>query len=131
MPLIRIDMLRGKPANYRVTLRDTIYRTLNEVVGVPDNDRFEVINEHDPDNLNISPDFFDVHRSTDAIIVQITFNEGRSIDQKRALYKALVAALQDRVGLRPEDVMVNLLEVKKENWSFGNGVAHYIDGPPL
>jgi phenylpyruvate tautomerase PptA (4-oxalocrotonate tautomerase family) len=124
-------MLRGKPADYRVTLRDTIYRTLNEVVGVPDNDRFEVINEHDPDNLNISPDFFDVHRSADAIIVQITFNEGRSIDQKRALYKALVAALQDRVGLRPEDVMVNLLEVKKENWSFGNGVAHYIDGPPL
>jgi phenylpyruvate tautomerase PptA (4-oxalocrotonate tautomerase family) len=68
-----------------------------------------------------------VQRSSDAILVQITFNEGRTLDQKRALYIAIVQALQQRVGLRPEDVTINLLEVKKENWSFGNGVAHYID----
>jgi 4-oxalocrotonate tautomerase len=130
MPLIRIDMLRGKPAQYRAALRDTIYQTLHDVVGVPADDRHEVITEHEPDNLNIAADFFGVHRTSDAILVQITFNEGRTLDQKRALYHAIVQALQQRVGLRPEDVTINLLEVKKENWSFGNGVAHYIDAAP-
>ncbi|MGA7055706.1 MAG: tautomerase family protein [Mycobacterium sp.] len=61
--------------------------------------------------------------------VQITLNEGRSIDQKRALYAAIVKALEQRVGLRPDDVTINLLEVKKENWSFGRGIAHYVDAP--
>jgi 4-oxalocrotonate tautomerase len=127
MPLIRIDMLRGKSVQYRVALRDTIYETLRDVVGVPPDDRHEVITEHDPENLNIAPSFFGVQRSSDAILVQITFNEGRTLDQKRALYLAIVQALQQRAGLRPEDVTINLVEVKKENWSFGNGVAHYID----
>jgi 4-oxalocrotonate tautomerase len=127
MPLIRIDMLRGKSSQYRAALRDTIYETLRDVVGVPADDRHEVITEHDSVNLNIAPSFFGVQRSSDAILVQITFNEGRTLDQKRALYVAIVQALQQRVGLRPEDVTINLLEVKKENWSFGNGVAHYID----
>jgi 4-oxalocrotonate tautomerase len=130
MPLIRIDMLRGKPPEYRAALRDTIYQTLHDVVGVPADDRHEVITEHEPENLNIAPNFFGVQRTSDAILVQITFNEGRSIDQKQALYAAIVQALQQRVGLRPEDVAVNLLDVKKENWSFGNGIAHYIDAQP-
>jgi 4-oxalocrotonate tautomerase len=130
MPLIRIDMLHGKPPEYRALLRDTIYETLRDVVGVPADDRHEVITEHEPANLNIAPNFFGVKRTSDAILVQITFNEGRTLDQKRALYTAIVQALQQRVGLRPEDVTVNLLEVKKENWSFGNGVAHYIDARP-
>jgi 4-oxalocrotonate tautomerase len=129
MPLIRIDMLRGKPPEYRAALRDTIYETLRDVVGVPADDRHEVIAEYEPDNLNIAPEFFGVRRTADAILVQITINEGRTIDQKRALYVAIVAALQQRVGLRPEDVTINLLEVKKENWSFGNGIAHYVDAP--
>jgi 4-oxalocrotonate tautomerase len=130
MPLILIDMLVGKPPQYRAAVRDSIFETLRDVVGVPDNDRHEVITEHEPANLNIAADFFGVHRTSEAILVQITFNEGRTLDQKRALYRAIVQALQQRVGLRPEDVTINLLEVKKENWSFGNGVAHYIDAAP-
>jgi hypothetical protein len=33
--------------------------------------------------------------------------------------------LQRELGVRTEDVFVNLVEVKKENWSFGKGVAQY------
>jgi len=101
MPLIRIDMLRGKPSGYRVELRDTIHETLRDVVGVPVDDRHEVIT-----------DFFGAHRSAEAILVQITLKEGRTVDQKRALYTAIVQALQHRVGLRPDDVTINLVEVK-------------------
>lgn len=127
MPLTRIDMLRGKSLEYRAALRDVVYTTLVDVVGVPAGDRFEVITEHDPENLNISADYLDIDRSPDAVLIQITFNEGRSTEQKRALYAALASGLHDRLGMRPEDVMVSLVEVRKENWSFGNGRAQYVE----
>lgn len=128
MPLTRIDLLRGKSAEYRSTLRETVYRTLHETVGVPEGDRFEVLTEHDPGNLNISPDFLGIERSSEAVLIQITFNEGRSTEQKQAFYAALAKALKERLGIRPQDVVVSLVEVKKENWSFGNGVAQYVEG---
>lgn len=130
MPLIRIDLREGKPADYRAALRDVVFETLNEVVGVPDDDRHEVIAEHSPENLNIAPVFFGVERSADAVLIQITLNEGRDVQQKQAFYKALVANLQRKIGLRPADVTVNLLEVKPENWSFGDGVAQYVEAKP-
>jgi 4-oxalocrotonate tautomerase len=59
------------------------------------------------------------------VVIQITWNEGRNPKQKRALYKAIADGLHAAVGLRREHVSVNLIEVKKENWSFGNGEAQY------
>ena len=130
MPLIRIDMLRGKSSEYRAALRDTIYETLRDVVGVPADDRHEVITEHEPDNLNIAPD------AEGCIALQGDlgsdhFERGprHRPQAERALYAAIVKALERRVGLRPDDVTINLLEVKKENWSSGSGIAHYVDAP--
>jgi 4-oxalocrotonate tautomerase len=127
VPLIRIDMIRGKSPEHRAAVRDTICETLRDVVGVLACDRHEVITEGEPDNLNIAPEFLGVRRSSDAILVQITLNEGHTIEQKQGLYVAIVEALHRRVGLRREDVIISLVDVKKENWSFGNGTAHYVD----
>jgi 4-oxalocrotonate tautomerase len=125
VPLTRIDLPKGASSDYRATLRDVVYETLNTVVGVPDGDRFEVVTEHDPENLDISPDYLGIQRSEQAILIQITLNEGRTVELKQAFFAALAAALHERLGMRPEDVVVNLVEVKKENWSFGNGIAQY------
>jgi 4-oxalocrotonate tautomerase len=127
VPLTRIDLRRGKSPEYRATLRDVVYETLNATVNVPDDDRFEVITEHDPENLNVSPDYLGIERSEDAVIIQITFNEGRSTEMKKAFYAALADALHERLGMRREDVFVSLVEVSKENWSFGNGEAQYAE----
>jgi 4-oxalocrotonate tautomerase len=127
MPLTRIDLRRGKSPEYRATLRDVVYETLTATVNVPEGDRFEVITEHDPDNLNISPDYLGIERSEDAIIIQITFNEGRSTGMKKAFYATLADALHERLDIRREDVFVSLVEVSKENWSFGNGEAQYAE----
>ncbi|HRN62952.1 MAG TPA: tautomerase family protein, partial [Luteimonas sp.] len=88
-------------------------------------DRFQVIQEHDADGLVYDPGYLGISRSDDFISIQITWNEGRNVDQKRALYRAIADGLHGAVGLRPEDVFINLVEVKKENWSFGNGEAQY------
>lgn len=56
---------------------------------------------------------------------QITLNAGRSVEQKRALYARIVALLAENPGIRPQDVLINLVEVPRENWSFGSGEAQY------
>lgn len=127
MPLTRIDMPRGKSPEYRQTLRDVIYETLHSVMAVPADDRFEVLSEHDPENLDISPDYLGIARSPEAIVIQITLNAGRTVEVKRAFYAALAAALHERLGMRTEDLTISLVEVAKENWSFGNGVAQYAE----
>ena len=124
MPLVRIDLRKGKDAAYRQEIGRVIYEALVSV-GVPKNDRFQVVDEHEAENFLFDSDYLGIHRSEELVIVQITWNEGRSTEQKKALYRAIADGLHAAVGLRREDVLINLVEVKKENWSFGNGEAQY------
>jgi phenylpyruvate tautomerase PptA (4-oxalocrotonate tautomerase family) len=98
---------------------------MRSVLNVPENDRFQVITEHAGGGLVIDPTYMGIQRTKDAIIIQVTLNEGRTVDMKRAFHKSVVDGLHERLGLRREDVLINLVEVKKENWSFGNGEAQY------
>jgi 4-oxalocrotonate tautomerase len=125
MPLVRIDLQKGKDASYRQKAGRIVYEAMVASTGVPNNDHFQIIGEHSADNLIFDPDYLGIHRTDDLIFVQIFFNEGRSVAQKQALYKAIAEGLSTALQLRPEDVFINLVEVKKENWSFGNGVAQY------
>ena len=124
MPLVRIDLRKGKNAAYRQQVADTVYDAMLSV-GVPVNDRFEVVNEHDADNFQYDPDYLGIHRTDDLVIIQITWNEGRTVEQKKQLYKAIADGLAKSPGVRKEDVFIGLVEVKKENWSFGKGEAQY------
>jgi len=127
MPLVRVDLPAGKSADYRKAVADVVYETLVSSLKVPENDRFQVIGEHVVgDGLVIDPTYLDIERSADALIVQITLNEGRSVEAKQGFYKELADNLHARVGLRREDLFISLVEVKKENWSFGNGIAQYV-----
>jgi 4-oxalocrotonate tautomerase len=124
MPLVRIDLRKGKDAVYRQKIGRVVYDALVSV-GVPEKDRFQLIAEHQADGFQFDPEYLGNHRSEDLVIIQITWNEGRTTAQKQALYKTIADGLHSAVGLRREDVFLNLIEVKKENWSFGNGIAQY------
>jgi 4-oxalocrotonate tautomerase len=126
MPLARIDLPAGKSADYRSAIGEVVYDALRNIFNVPQNDRFQIITEHASGSLVIDPTYMGIARTKDAIIIQVTVTEGRTVDMKRAFYKAVADGLHDRLGLRREDVFINLLEVKKENWSFGNGEAQYV-----
>jgi phenylpyruvate tautomerase PptA (4-oxalocrotonate tautomerase family) len=125
MPLARIDLPAGKPADYRRAVADVVYEAMITTLNAPKDDRFQVISEHTPETLLIDPTYLGIARSADALIIQLTLNEGRTVDVKKAFYQAVADGLHARVGLRREDVVINLVEVKKENWSFGNGIAQY------
>ena len=125
MPLVRIDLPQGKPAAHARTIADVLYEAMLATMNVPQNDRFQIITEHAPAQLVIDPNYLGIERSADALIIQITLNEGRTVEAKKAFYAAVADGLHERAGVRREDVFISLIEVKKENWSFGNGIAQY------
>ena len=129
VPLVRIDLLEGKSEGYRAQVGDILYQTLVNVLNVPEHDRFQVITEHRKASLPFDREYLGIHRSDDCIFFQITLNSGRSTELKQRFYKALADHLHEGVQIRKEDVLINLVEVPKENWSFGNGEAQYVTPP--
>ena len=93
MPLVRIDLQKGKDASYRQKAGQIVYEAMVATTGVPSNDHFQIIGEHSAENFIFDPDYLGIHRTGDLIIVQIFFNEGRSVVQKQALYKAIADGL--------------------------------------
>ncbi len=129
MPLVRIDLIEGKSSDYREAIGTVIYEAMVKTLNVPKNDRFQVISERSAAELIIDSTYLGIERTGDCIMIQITLNEGRTVELKQQFYKAVADGLHERLGLRREDVLINLVEVKKENWSFGNGIAQYADPP--
>jgi len=125
MPLIRISLNAGKPASYRRAIADGVYAALRETFNVPDKDFFAIVSEHRPDEFLYDRSYFRIERSDDFVLIQLTVSNTRTVEQKKALYRAIVERLAKAPGLRPQDVFINLVEVAKENWSFGNGEAQY------
>ncbi len=125
MPFVRIDLKRGKSAEYRKTLGEIVYKAMIDLINVPQNDKFQVITEHDRDDLNHAESYLGNRYSEDIVFIQITLNCGRSVDLKKAFYKRIADDFQHELNGRPDDVVINLVEVAKENWSFGNGIAQY------
>ncbi|CAP42543.1 tautomerase family protein [Comamonas sp. w2-DMI] len=125
MPLVRIDLAKGKSIEFRRTVGDIVYAATVNTINVPQNDRFQVITEHDPEMFIFDPSYLGIARSADCIFIQITLNTGRTTDAKKSLFKAIVDGMQARLNHRPEDVFIGLVETNKENWSFGNGLAQY------
>ncbi|MGI9352526.1 MAG: tautomerase family protein [Rhizobiaceae bacterium] len=125
MPLTRISLREGKSPEYHKTLMDQIYLAMHETLATPENDRFATITEHKESCFNTSGNFGGIDRSEDLVIVQVTLLAGRSVDLKKAFYAAVAHRLSKELGLRKEDVFINLVEVAKEDWSVGNGEAQY------
>jgi 4-oxalocrotonate tautomerase len=125
MPLARIDLIQGKSPKYRATIGQVVYEAMVTALNVPNDDRFQVIAEHPAAGLVYDPDYVGIHRTDDCVFIQVTLNEGRTTDQKRTFYKAIADGLHERLGMRREDVLISLVAVTKEDWSFGNGEATY------
>ena len=126
MPLARISVPAGKSADYRKTVGDVVYESMLPTLKAPEGDRFQIVTEHLPNDLILDPDYLGISRTKDAIIVQLTLREGRTVEQKKDFFKAVADGLHERLKVRREDVFINLVETKKEDWSFGNGVAQYV-----
>ncbi|MFV8291551.1 tautomerase family protein [Aerococcus urinaeequi] len=127
MPLVRIDLLEGKTAEFKSQLGELVYESMLETIGIPEEDKFVVVNDLKAEELIFSTNYLGVDRTEGIVIIQITMNEGRTTEVKKALYKTVADKLNSQLDIRKEDVFINLVEVNKENWSFGNGIAQYAE----
>ncbi|SAL13322.1 tautomerase enzyme family protein [Caballeronia turbans] len=125
MPLVRIDLQKGKDSAYRTAIGDVVYDAMRTTLDVPENDRFQIVAEHGAGDFIVDRTYLGISRTDDCVVIQVTLNEGRDVVKKSAFYKAVADGLHERLKLRREDVFISLVEVKKENWSFGNGEAQY------
>jgi len=125
MPLVQISLREGTNPKYRKAIAEGVHQAMIDAIAVPPKDRFQVITEYKAGDLIYDADYLDVKRSDKVVFVQITLSTGRKPGQKRALFKRMAELLAKSPGLRPEDLLINLIEVSWENWSFGNGEAQY------
>lgn len=125
MPLVRISLRAGKSEQYRRALGDGVHQAMVEAIDAPPQDRFQIITEHPANDLIYDPSYLGIERSDNIVIVQITLSAGRKPGQKRKLFQRIAEILAENPGVRPQDIMVSLVEVVWENWSFGNGEAQY------
>lgn len=126
MPLVRIALMKGPHQGYGRKVGEIVHRAMVDTINVPHKDHFQIVTEHDADSLIYDSDYLGIRRSDGVVFIQITLSEGRSVELKRSLYATIAERLHDELAIRREDVLINLIEVKSENWSFGNGVAQYV-----
>ena len=125
MPLVRVSLRSGAPPDHKRAIGDSIHRALVETISVPEKDKFQIFTEHGAGDLVYDPEYLGIGRTDAVVLIQITISAGRSVELKKALFARIAERLADSPGLRKEDVFVCLVEVAKENWSFGNGLAQY------
>lgn len=125
MPLVKIHLRKGKSEEYLRLVSEAIHDALVTEAGVPPDDKFHIVHQAEAAELIAHPSYAEVNRSADLIVVEITLNAGRTVEIKRNLYRKMLRNLDRAIQLRPDDLLVSLVEVSSENWSFGRGLATY------
>jgi phenylpyruvate tautomerase PptA (4-oxalocrotonate tautomerase family) len=130
MPLVRISVAASTAPAQRQTIASSVYEAMRETIGIPEGDRFILVTPHGPDEMFIDPGFMGMQRTDRFILVQIFLSQGRTVEQKQALYARIAERLEQAVGVAGDDVMTVLTENTFVDWSFGKGVAQYVLNPP-
>lgn len=125
MPFTQISLKKGKSPEFRRTLMEQVYLAMRETIAIPEDDRFATLTELEDGNFNNSGNYAGIERSDDVVFIQITLNAGRTVEKKKALYAEIAKRLSNDPGVRPEDIVISLVEVAMEDWSLGNGIAQY------
>ena len=128
MPLVHIHVIENRRTPEQLRhLADVVQDVMLEHFAAPDRDRYQIISEHKPGQIIAEDTGLGFERTDDIVVVQVA-QQGRSQEQKKAMYRALADRLHDETGLAPTDVIVSVLENTRDDWSFGNGVAQFVEG---
>ncbi|WP_448620318.1 tautomerase family protein [Geodermatophilus sp. URMC 65] len=128
MPLVRIDVVEGRRTPEQLgLLADTVQEVMLDVFAAPPRDRYQIVTEHRPGQLICEDTGLGIERTADLVVLQV-FQQGRSEEQKRALYAGLAKSLEEAIGLAPSDLIVSVMGNSREDWSFGLGRAQFLEG---
>jgi 4-oxalocrotonate tautomerase len=126
MPLVRISLPYNTTAADVAAVSSAIHQALVATFNVPEPDLFQAIHRHNPEELVCTPEFLGIAHSQHAVFVQISCSPGRTAELKKALYARISTDIALGSSFAANDVIINLLETNRENWSFGQGIAQYV-----
>ena len=130
MPLVRIDVYESTPPLQREAIASAVYEAMREAIGIPEGDRFVVVNAHGSQEMFIDSQFMGMKRSERFVLVQVFLGRGRTVELKQSLFAAICEKVQRAIGISSDDVMTVLTENTLSDWSFGKGVAQFVLTPP-
>jgi phenylpyruvate tautomerase PptA (4-oxalocrotonate tautomerase family) len=116
MPNATIEVRRQYTAAEEEAIIAAVHAALMEGLRTPEWDRTIRLVKHEPHRFAVPPGCGDRYT-----LVDIDLFSGRSIEAKRALYRALVRNL-DKLGIPPDHIKVLLRESGAENWGIRGGV---------
>ncbi|MDN7806170.1 tautomerase family protein [Burkholderia gladioli] len=126
MPLVRIDLSKSASPEVVAAVSETVYEAMVNIANVPERDKFQIISRHAPDELVYPAEgYLGVDYTPGIVFIQVTWNAGRTVEVKKAFYRAIADGIHAKVGVRKEDVWISLVDVAREDWSFGNGEMQY------
>ncbi len=126
MPLVRINLAQTASPDVVRAVSDAVYEAMHEVANVPENDKFQIVTRHAPDELVYPAEgYLGINYTPGIVFIQVTWSAGRTTETKKAFYRAVADGIHAKAGLRREDVWINLVDVQREDWSFGNGEMQY------
>lgn len=125
MPLVRIDIAKNHPAGFGRAVGEIVYRAMLSEINVPADDKFQIISTHEADEINIPKSYLGIEYTPGIVFISVTLNAGRSTELKKKFYQRIAEDLASELNIRKQDVFISLVEVSKENWSFGNGEMQY------
>jgi phenylpyruvate tautomerase PptA (4-oxalocrotonate tautomerase family) len=125
MPLVRVDIPAATSAAEAAALSQAVHGALVEHFTVPPDDLFQVISRRAPDEIVCTPEYLGVKHTPRVAFVQVFMAPGRTVGRKEAFYAQVAREAARTTGFLADDVLINLVETLRENWSFGGGVAHY------
>lgn len=127
MPLVTFDIIKGRSSERIEAMLDAAHAAMLESFGVPDRDRYQIINEHEPSRLVVQDTGLGIARTRDVTIVRVVTRPGTQ-DQKTTFYRLLTKKLEADCGIAPSDVVISLVVNDDEDWSFGHGRARFLTG---
>lgn len=127
MPLLRFDLIEGRSDAELKTLLDAAHDAMLEAFKVPARDRYQIVHEHKASRMIIEDTGLDIPRTDKIVMLQVT-SRPRSEEMKVAFYRLLTEKLEARCGIKPTDVMVDIIVNSDADWSFGRGRAQFLVG---
>ncbi|WP_072242533.1 tautomerase family protein [Pannonibacter indicus] len=124
MPVTQIFSLPGRSAEEKQLIMECIHEALMTRFDIPHDDQYMIFNEKAREDFFFGS-FPEMERSDAFLLIQITVSNTRSVEMKKNLYKAICDKLGRKAGVLHDDVMVSLVEVTRDCWSFGRGIAQY------
>ncbi len=127
MPLIKIDMIKGREESEIKKILDISYRVMLETFGAPEGDRYQIVNQHEDYEMQILDTGLGVERTKNVLVFTIV-TRPRTQNEKTNFYQNLADTLHEHTDIRKEDIMISLVENTDEDWSFFNGKAQFLTG---